>query len=225
MQALFPEAFLSPSYYYLRLPAVGNKVECPLGVHKLAVTFSCRSGAFECHPELTRFRGSGIATLGQDLDSLPPSISYTNSQSLHGYQGDSNTSESEEEGEGREGEAQALNTSADTDEEWEPMVPLLPGGGEEMGHTANFHASAELDSYRERMRRLDYDSTYLDYRALGTSGASERSVQLSATDSVRLLGSIVEKGETEGRGERGGGRGLLGTLGSLWSSTFSRPNS
>lgn len=180
-----------------------------------AVAFSCRGGAFECHPELTRFRG--IATLGQDTDSSPPSISYTNSQSLHGCQGDSNASDSEEEEEGREGKAHALSASADTDEEWEPM---LPEGGEEVEHTAKFHTSAELDSYRERMRRLDYDSSYLDYRALGVSGGSERSVQLSATDSVRLLGSIEEKGETEEGKERGSGRGLLGTLGSLWSSTF-----
>lgn len=169
-----------------------------------------RSGPFECDPELTRFRGSTIVALVQDTDSEPPSISYTTDQ-LSGCHGDS---DSEEE----EGNVMRLSTD-NIEEEWESMGPLPPGEGESE-HVASFHLSAEMESRRERMRRLDYDSTYLDYRAMAASGASDRSVQLSATDSVRLVGSI-EKSEGEQRGGEGGG-GLFGTLSSLWTSTFSR---
>ena len=180
----------------------------------LFVIFSAyRSGPFECDPELTRFHGSSIVALVQDTDSEPPSISYTTEQ-LSGCHSDS---DSEEE----EGDAMRVSTGTDNiEEEWESMGPLPPGEGES-GHVASFHLSAEMESYRERMRRLDYDSTYLDYRALAASGASDRSVQLSATDSVRLVGSI-ERNEEEQRGGGEGGGGLFGTLTSLWTSTFSR---
>ena len=172
-----------------------------------------RSGPFECDPELTRFRGSNIVALVQDTDSEPPSISYTTDQ-LSGCHSDSDSEEEEE------GNAMRLSTGTDSiEEEWESMGPMPPGEGESE-HVASFHLSAEMESRRERMRRLDYDSTYLDYRAMAASGASDRSVQLSATDSVRLVGSI-EKSEGEQRGGGGEG-GLFGTLSSLWTSTFSR---
>ena len=170
-----------------------------------------RSGPFECDPELTRFCGSTIVALVQDTDSEPPSISYTTDQ-LSGCHSNSDSEEEEE------GNVMRLSTD-NIEEEWESMGPLLPGEGESE-HVASFHLSAEMESRRERMRRLDYDSTYLDYRAMAASGASDRSVQLSATDSVRLVGSI-EKSEGEQRGGEGGG-GLFGTLSTLWTSTFSR---
>ena len=87
--------------------------------------------------------------------------------------------------------------------------------------------STELENshrYRakERMRHLDYNSTYQDYAALSSSEKSATTSALSTVDSVTVMGTVREgeKGE-ENEGSEGGG-GWLGTLSSLWTSTLRR---
>ena len=107
-------------------------------------------------------------------------------------------------------------------------------------------AVTEREIHRDRLRRLDYESTYMEFAAnVASPGTSqELSVQLSATDSVRLLGSIDETGGRGVASLAGGGvasttstagteaeksqqatpteenQGFFGTLSSLWASTF-----
>ena len=78
---------------------------------------------------------------------------------------------------------------------------------------------------RERLRHLDYNSTYLDYAALSSSekSASSTDGSLLAGDSRRVMDSIHEGEEGREEEQRGeGGGGWLGTLSSLLSSTFRR---
>ena len=85
--------------------------------------------------------------------------------------------------------------------------------------------SSHSHRVRERLRHLDYNSTYQDYAALSSSEKTATSV-LSAVDSVAVMGTLREgeKGE-ESEGSGGGsegGSGWLGTLSSLWSSALRR---
>lgn len=122
--------------------------------------------------------------------------------------------------------------------------------GSSHGHThpqspsPSNQAVTEREIHRDRLRHLDYETTYMEFAAnVALSGTSqELSVQLNATDSVRLFGSIDETG-AGGRGvasSAGGGvastgtetgksqqappteenQGFFGTLSSLWASTF-----
>lgn len=166
-------------------------------------------------------RYSGGSTLSQDTDSEPPSVSYTTDQSLHSRHGDhSDTDEEEEEDSSRASSSQEIARG------WESLEPSEAPPTEELTRSVvgeKSMSAAEWEAQRERLRRLDYDSTYLDYVALGTSERNVSSVSVSATDTVRLVDSIDEVAESGRERDGGGGQGLLGkTLSSLWSSTFGR---
>jgi hypothetical protein len=119
--------------------------------------------------------------------------------------------------------------------------------GSTHGHThqppfPSRQALTEREIHHDRLRHLDYDSTYMEFAAnVASPGTSqELSVQLNATDSVRLLGSIDETGGRGMASLAGGGaastrtemgmgqqappteenQGFFGTLSSLWASTF-----
>ena len=122
--------------------------------------------------------------------------------------------------------------------------------GSSHGHTHQLpspskQAMTEREIHRDRLRHLDYESTYMEFAAnVASSGTSqELSVQLNATDSVRLFGSIDETSERGVASSAGGGvtstagtgtemgksqqappteenQGFFGTLSSLWASTF-----
>lgn len=131
-------------------------------------------------------------------------------------------------------------------EEEQMKRQLLLGSSHGHAHQPPFpsnQALAEREIHRDRLRHLDYESTYMEFAAnVASSGASqELSVQLNATDSVRLLGSIDETGGRGVASSAGGGvastagtgmgqgqpappteenQGFFGTLSSLWASTF-----
>ena len=134
-----------------------------------------RQGAFECHPELAVFRGSASGSeVVRDLENEPPSF-YTADQTPGGQGEDNSDSEVEMEEEEEE----------EKGEEWESV-----------------DARSAVHQRRGRRRgRLGYESSYLDYMAMGTSRGAE--------------------GEGQGQEEAAaGGVGLFGTLSSLLSSTF-----
>ena len=134
-----------------------------------------RQGAFECHPELAVSRGSASSSeVVGDLENEPPSF-YTADQTPGGQgQGEDNSDSEMEEEEEEEEEKKG--------EEWESV-----------------DARSAADQRRGRRRgRMGYESSYLDYMAMGTSRGAEG----------------------EGQEEAAGGVGLFGTLSSLLSSTF-----
>ena len=211
----------------------------------------CRLGAFECHPELTRYSGSSSSAplsngpYEEEEDSEPPSLSYASSQLTQSHTQDSSGSDSEEE----EGEGEDRMEHSGTDDitalgergippgeieisDWESLEPDPADLRAVEAITDRTLLTSTDTATRERMRRLDYDSTYLDYLTLMGASGTEKSVQLTATDSVRLLESLDEEGEglraagkpDEGEQLEGAARpeasGLFGTLSSLWGSTF-----
>ena len=249
-----------------------------------------RSGAFECHPELTRYRNKGGASsiLQQSHDwddNEPPNISYTADQlslsdredyddAMESMDDDESDSDDSNEwgdpvnytigGFNKEdsSEMDSLVEIEKFETEWEHLEPseqetklfeeeqmkqqLLLGSTHGHAHqlsSPSKQAMAEREIHRDRLRHLDYDSTYMEFAAnVALPGTSqELSVQLNATDSVRLFGSIDE---ISGRGVAssvGGGvastpgtemgkrqqappaeenQGFFGTLSSLWASTF-----
>lgn len=208
-----------------------------------------RSGAFECFPELTRYRGRTGKPLPSSLshdpdDSEPPNLLYTADQSISSHHGNESDSD-EEESDNETAEEDTPTNYQDTPEgfDWECLDPSEMeielfeeeqqrmrssslGQGESPSHY-------DVMAQRDRLRRLDYDSTYLDYMSGNIRSLNESSsVQLSARDSIRLLSSIDEIGAekqtatpTEDGTEKSvttetGGGGLFGTLSSLWTSTF-----
>ena len=211
----------------------------------------CRLGAFECHPELTRYSGSSSSAplsngpYEEEEDSEPPSLSYASSQLTQSHTQDSSGSDSEEE----EGEGEDRMEHSGTDDitalgergippgeieisDWESLEPDPADLRAVEAITDRTLLTSTDTATRERMRRLDYDSTYLDYLTLMGASGTEKSVQLTATDSVRLLESLDEEGEgltAAGKPDEGGqlegaarpeASGLFGTLSSLWGSTF-----
>ena len=257
---------------------------------------TCRSGAFECHPELTRYRSKGGASSALQQshdwdDNEPPNISYTADQLIPSDQEDyddemesmddeSDSDNSNEWGDPVNyvpGSGSCKEDSSEMDSlveiekfetEWEHLEPseqetklfedeqvkrqLLLGSSH--GHThqlsspsspSSKQAMTEREIHRDRLRRLDYESTYMEFAAnVASSGTTqELSVQLNATDSVRLFGSIDETSGRGGASSAGGGvvstpgtrtemeknnqappmeenQGFFGTLSSLWASTF-----
>lgn len=246
-----------------------------------------RTGAFECHPELTRYRNKGGALstlhLSHDLDdNEPPNISYTADQlTFREHEDidddmesiDDEDTDEEEWGDptnytaGREdSEMDSLVEIEKFETEWEHLEPneqetrlfeeeqmkqLIFGSTHDHAHSSSSSSSlhqamAEREIHRDRLRHLDYESTYMDFAAnVVSSGTSrDQSIQLSAKDSVRLLGSIDDPNRKVGvashtgvRGDTGSTRthnqgtkketpppeesqGFFGTLSSLWTSTF-----
>lgn len=246
----------------------------------------CRSGAFECHPELTRYRNKGGALstsqLSHDLDdNEPPNISYTadqltfsNSDDLDDDDMESIDDRDSEELSDNEWEDPTTTGRQDSEmdslvqiekfeTEWEHLEPseqetklfeeeqmkqqLLFGSSHSHTHpcTSSFlhQAMTEREIHRDRLRHLDYESTYMDFAAtVASSGSSTMlqggNVQLSTVDSVRLIGSIDETKQKAGTSPTGchanpgnqgvseevpptaGNQGFFGTLSSLWTSTF-----
>lgn len=258
--------------------------------HKLQI--SCRSGAFECHPQLTRYRNRGgvpsTSQLSHDLDdSEPPNVSYTADQLVHSdhdndYDDEMESIDDEDSDDDDEwadptdyaastSKESEMDTLVDIDKfetEWEHLEPseqetrlfeeehmkqqLHLGSSHDHTHqVSSFSSSAssphqavtEREIQRDRLRRLDYESTYMDFAASVASSGNfqEQRVQLNATDSVRLLGSINEAvgegggattptdrdvGSTQGTMKEAAtpaaeeSQGFFGTLSSLWTSTF-----
>ena len=168
---------------------------------------------------------------------------YSADQSTHSYYGNkSDSDEDEEESDNTTEEETPTNYQADSNTfEWEHLDPSatelqlfqeeqlkLRSAATSLGSGTPSQADVELA--RDRARRLDYNSTYLDYVSETIRSLNESSsVQLSAKDSIRLLSSIDE--EKRGVGPQTGDGdtpvatattegGLFGTLSSLWTSTF-----
>ncbi len=181
-----------------------------------------RSGAFECSPEMMRYRGRHgspvLPTLSHDLeDSEPPAVVYTSDQSK---QPDNELAESSSDPEDN-------FYSKDREEfdemyDWEYLEPnikelrlfeeeqIRAQLTERTQATGSQKMAGEMDARRDGLRRLDYDSTYLDYT---TAMASTRSSTVS-----------TESAKTSDVSESSGG--FFGTLSSMWSSAWgSRPSS
>ncbi len=167
-----------------------------------------------------RYRGRhGSPLLAHDLeDSEPPAVLYTADQPTPGSDLEDSSSGSEDNF--------YSNERQDFDEiyDWEylePSIKELRQFEEEQirsrlsGISAPKMAAAtsEVNAHRDRLRRLDYDSTYLDYTAAMTNTRSASTVSRESDDATKS--EISESGG-----------GLFGTLSSLWSSAWgSRPSS
>ena len=248
----------------------------------------CRSGAFECHPELTRYRNKGGALSTSQLshdfdDNEPPNISYTADQltfsdpndldddmeSLDDRDSDEASDNEWEDPinyavEREDSEMDSLVEVEKFETEWEHLEPseqetklfeeeqmkqqLLFGSSQSHTHPSTsssslLQAMAEREIHRDRLRHLDYETTYMEFAASVASSGSgttlhDHSIQLNATDAVKLISSIDEAKGKEGvspvgchgdTGDRGTSQevpsstesqGFFGTLSSLWTSTF-----
>lgn len=174
------------------------------------------------------------ALLHDAEDSQPPSVSYTATQS---------DIESEEE---EEGEGGPLDLMGANQMDWEHLDPnteetrlfeeeqmkqalsaAVSSNKEELVH----RQAQEVEIYRQKLRRLDYNSTYKDYAAMMAATTSSASsldgVHTMSTNSMGSAGS-----EDKERGNKSPQQeepttllqpltsGILGTLSSLWTSTF-----
>ena len=214
-----------------------------LNVTAVLSSVTGRTGPFECYPELASYWVPDALPPSQALhdseDSLPPIVSYTATQSNTESEGDE---EEEEQGGGG-----AFGYTAEADVmDWEHLEPsteetrlfeeermkqaLLAAAAsndrEELAHKQ----VQEVEIYRQKLRRLDYNSTYKDYATMmaATAGSS------SSADGVHTT-SMGSSGHKEAEGlspqqqqQEGGATsplqplasGILGTLSSLWTSTF-----
>ena len=191
-------------------------------------------------------RTSGELSLSHDIDddNEPPSI----------YSADMPHNDTESE-EGTDDDEDTRDITANHHLEWEHLDPsaeetrlfeeeqmrlalhIKPPTAVDTQNLAHKQAE-ELEIRRQRLRRLDYNSTYMDYAALmGTvPSVSHGSIHLTAMDSVRLLNSIDEEVNTNMSGENvassqttedSGAQqsmtaGILGTLSNLWSSAWGK---
>ena len=177
-------------------------------------------------------------------DSQPPNLSYA-VESVH-----SNT---ESEGEESDEEEGGVSDTPPDQMDWEHLEPsaeevrlfeeeqmklalaVSPSASDRVS-MAHKHAQ-EVENYRQKLRRLDYNTTYMDYATHGVSSASLDAARQSATDSAKSIGSSSGEGRSKeekplGVGtaaaatastspaQQGVASGLLGTLSSLWTSTF-----
>lgn len=167
-------------------------------------------------------------------DSQPPNLSYI-AESVHS----STESEGEEE---EEGGAGCVSDTTLGQMDWEHLEPsaeevrlfeeeqmklaLAVSPTSDRVTVAHKHAQ-EVENYRQRLRRLDYNTTYMDYAAHAVCPLD--STHVASTDSAKLLGSSGEGREgTSADGmtaatsptQQGVASGILGTLSSLWTSTF-----
>lgn len=158
-------------------------------------------------------------------DSQPPSVSYTATQS---------DVESEEEEEGGE----SSDLIADAQMDWEHLEPSVEETRlfeeEQMKQALGADVSSdrelvrrrhaqEVEIYRQKLRRLDYNSTYKDYATMMAATAGSDSVHTTSTNSMKS----VESGEGRETGEGPTtptspltSGGIFGTLSSLWTSAF-----
>ena len=198
-------------------------------------------------------RGSPLL-LSHDIDdSQPPNVSYA---STHSLSSNSDDEDEEEEVGGACTPDDPMVMSQNMD--WEHLDPSIeelrmfeeeqmrqalssaksfPSTSSDQNRAACVHAQ-ETEIYRQRLRRLDYNSTYMDYAALTSIGSGSAGVSLASPgDSFRASGSVAA-GSDEGNLEKIGKQnspepaaessetqgtiasGIFGTLSSLWTSTF-----
>ena len=215
--------------------------------------FLFRSGSFECHPELTCYRESlmggsrrrhrqqpvrgspPLPLLAHDMDDAqPPSVSYASAP--HSLDSESEGSEEDEEGRGEAVDLMTISQYVDW-EHLDPSIEELREFEEEQMRQALTSAKSvpppmsseqhrvaqEAEIYRERLRRLDYNSTYMDYAALTATGSAGAGV--SPGDSIKSSsGGGGEKSSPEPTPPEAPpttqASGIFGTLSSLWTSTF-----
>jgi hypothetical protein len=143
--------------------------------------------------------------------------------------------ESEEEGE-EEGEAPTDSHQMD----WEHLEPSVEETRlfeeEQMKQALSAATSSnkeelmhkqaqEVEIYRQKLRRLDYDSTYRDYAAMmaataGSTSSSSDGIHNTTTPTNSLASSGHQEGGAEKPPQQEPSSGILGTLSSLWTSTF-----
>lgn len=209
-----------------------------------------------------RYRGRNgtpaISPLSHDLDdSEPPNVAYAIDQSnlrrQAGYTESENdefdSDTNEDDPGGYYYNEQEKMEEYDEVHDWEYLEPsikelrlfeeeqmraMLAEKGSSESTTAQRHIQAanEMEVQRDRLRRLDYDSTYLDYAAMSsmrnqTSAGSVGAGQLSSADSTYTSeGSGVTESSSQASSNTDGSSGFFGTLSSLWTSAFgSRPSS
>ena len=185
-------------------------------------------------------------------DSQPPNVSYASSMhSLSSGSDEEGVESEEEEDEGGGADPMVISQYMDwehldpsieelrqfeEDQMRQALVSAKPSSTTTTSdpHRATVHAQ-EAEIYRQRLRRLDYNSTYMDYAALtstgsigggGAGGDSFRSCSSSA-DNEDSLGrkTAAREGSPSVEASSSGGTqavasGLFGTLSSLWTSTF-----
>ncbi len=224
-----------------------------------------RNEAFVCSPELMCYRRrrrrerqvQESLMLAHDLDdNQPPNLSYTTDTPVHEVESEGEEEEEEEE----EEDEDDWETHANNSMEWEHLEPTIediqlfeeeqmkiklqmkPTSAKKQKQVRQQAQEAELR--RQRVRRLDYNSTYMDYAALmGTLAHNSSSSSSSVVDTVRSLDSIEERaGDGEVSQEQESeinlrhrpamesnpssqdrelaSTGIFGALSSLWSSTF-----
>lgn len=173
-------------------------------------------------------------------DSQPPNISYAADK--RGSQGEDSDSEEWEE----EEEASLQSMPAMDETEWEDVefsraeallfeqetkAALRQQQQQAAGRGG---ASADpLDNFasgERRAWRLDYDSTYADFKALASMSSGRRSQFSTASGNTGLLDSQHRTDQTQGQqiaetnkedeSTSGVAASLFGTLSNLWSSTF-----
>lgn len=184
-------------------------------------------------------------------DSLPPNVTYTDTSSACGL---SASEGEEEEGEGDESGSVEYTPSAGASKQqlmdWEQLDPSTeetrlfeeeqmrlaldarPMSTDDGQTLAHVHAQ-EVEIYRQRLRRLDYNSTYMDYAALAATAGNPDSQHshLSGSGADLSLGGSEDGGKRGSSQEEVGGAtasnpqqtltsAVLGTLSSLWTSTF-----
>ena len=188
-----------------------------------------RTGAFECHPEMMRYRGRHGSPLSHSLshdleDSEPPAVLYTADQSNRSHDSDLESS-SDSEDKFYSSEREEFEEMYD----WEYLEPnikelrlfeeaqiraRLAERPDQTSAQKQHQVATEMEARRDRLRRLDYDSTYLDYAATVTRSRNQTSASSESGSSEATSQTDASSG------------GFFGTLSSLWSSTFgSRPSS
>ena len=186
-----------------------------------------------------------ISPLSHDLDdSEPPNVSYAIDQSnLRRHEGytesendefDSDTNE-DDPGDYYYNEQEEME-EPDEVYDWEYLEPsikelrlfeeeqmraMLTGKASSDSTTAQRHlqVASEMEVQRDRLRRLDYDSTYLDYAAM-SSTRNQSSMVARQSDSPSEGGSGVTESSSQASSNTDGSSGFFGTLSSLWTSAF-----
>ena len=164
-------------------------------------------------------------------DSQPPNVSYS---------ADISAFESEEEAEEEEGlidgdESSHAAAAAGEGMNWEHLEPSLEDlrlfEEEQMRHALNSSSEScdlvqrhaqEVEIYRQRLRRLEHNTTYKDYAAVITKGVSSASLDSAHASGVKLIGEADGKAQQEAPPPANPQppAGIFGTLSSLWTSTF-----
>lgn len=168
-------------------------------------------------------------------DSQPPNVSY--SADISAFE-----SEEEEEGEGLDDgdESSHTYTAAGEEMNWEHLEPSMEDirlfeeeqmrqaldSSSESCDVVQRHAQ-EVEIYRQRLRRLEHNTTYKDYAAVMTMGVSPAPMDSAHASGVKLIGEADGKRSQHEAStppppptDPQPPAGIFGTLSSLWTSTF-----